>query len=121
MSLQSFQMFRLAGKAAVVVGGTGELCVAIADGMAAAAAPSSAWDGAPRSARLFQNAHGKPERHVQRVEMESFFECADRVILLENPDRVIKHVDGDYDPPCALLPDKLLANRIFAGAPHTNR
>ena len=53
----------------------------------------------------FQNAHGKPERHLQRDEMESFFECADRVIRLENPDRVIKAVDGDYDPPGPGLPD----------------
>jgi hypothetical protein len=58
----------------------------------------------------FQKAHCKPERHLQRVEMESFFKCADRVIRLENPDRVIKHVDGDYDPPCTSLPDKHCCN-----------
>ncbi len=63
----------------------------------------------------FQNAHGKPERHLQRVEMESFFECADRVIRLENPDRVIKHVDGDYDPPCASLPDNHCYNIWYNG------
>jgi hypothetical protein len=63
----------------------------------------------------FQNAHGKPERHLQRFEMESFFECADRVIRLENPDRVIKHVDGDYDPPCASLPDNHCYNIWYNG------
>ena len=63
----------------------------------------------------FPNARNKPERHLQRVEMESFFECADRVIRLENPDRVIKHVDGDYDPPCASLPDNHCYNIWYNG------
>jgi hypothetical protein len=63
----------------------------------------------------FPNARNKPERHLQRPEMESFFECADRVIHLENPDRVIKHVDGDYDPPCASLPDNHCYNIWYNG------
>jgi hypothetical protein len=63
----------------------------------------------------FPNARNKPERHLQRVEMESFFECADRVIRLENPDRVIKHVDGDYDPPCSSLPDNHCYNIWYNG------
>jgi hypothetical protein len=63
----------------------------------------------------FPNARNKPERHLQRPEMEAFFECADRVIRLENPDRVIKHVDGDYDPPCASLPDNHCYNIWYNG------
>jgi hypothetical protein len=63
----------------------------------------------------FPNARNKPERHLQRPEMEAFFECADRVIHLENPDRVIKHVDGDYDPPCASLPDNHCYNIWYNG------
>lgn len=38
-------------------------------------------------------------RHLYRDELEAFFEAADRVVKVENPDRVIKHVEGDYDPP----------------------
>lgn len=63
----------------------------------------------------FPNAWEKPERHLQRREMEAFFECADRVVRLENPDRVIKHVDGDYDPPCASLPDNHCYNIWYNG------
>ena len=51
------------------------------------------------------NANGKTERHLLRWEMEQFFECANRVVRLQNPDRVIKPVDGDYDPPASSLPD----------------
>ena len=63
----------------------------------------------------FSNGCGKPERNLQREEMQSFFECADRVIRLENPDRMIKHVDGDYDPPCDSLPDNHCYNIWYNG------
>lgn len=63
----------------------------------------------------FPNARNKPERFLQRDEMQIFFECADRVIRLENPDRVIKHVDGDYDPPCDSLPDNHCYNIWYNG------
>ncbi len=53
----------------------------------------------------FPNAQGKPHRHVTRAEMESFFVAADQAVRLANPDRVIKAVDGDYDPPGPGLPD----------------
>ena len=43
--------------------------------------------------------HRLGHRHLYRDELEAFFEAADRVIKVENPDRVIKHVEGDYDPP----------------------
>lgn len=42
---------------------------------------------------------GKTHRHLGRPELEMFFDCCDRAVRLENPDRVIKRVEGDYDPP----------------------
>ena len=53
----------------------------------------------------FPNAANEPHRHLNRRELEAFFAACDTVIRLENPDRVTKHVDGDYDPPCASMPD----------------
>ncbi len=41
----------------------------------------------------------KGHRHLQRDELEAFFVAARKVIYIENPDRVIKNVEGDYDPP----------------------
>lgn len=47
-----------------------------------------------------------PHRCLVREELETFFACADRVIRILNPDRVIKPIDGDYDPPVSYgLPD----------------
>ncbi len=51
------------------------------------------------------NAADKEHRHMLRHELESFFECCDRIVHFNNPDRVIKHVDGDYDPPSTDFPD----------------
>lgn len=59
----------------------------------------------------FPNAHGQPQRHLARPELQAFFEAADRAIHVLNPDRVIKHVDGDYDPPSDTLPD----NHCYCG------
>lgn len=53
----------------------------------------------------FPNADNKPHRHLEREELESFFTCCDLVVKIQNPDRVIKHVDGDYDPPTESMPD----------------
>ena len=53
----------------------------------------------------FPNAYNQPQRHLERAELEGFFAAADYLVRLNNPDRVIKHVDGDYDPPSASLPD----------------
>ncbi len=53
----------------------------------------------------FPNAGNKPHRNLTRDELNRFFEAADNVIHLNNPDRVIKRVDGDYDPPATGLPD----------------
>lgn len=41
----------------------------------------------------------KGHRHLYRDELEKFFQAARNVIHVENPDRVIKNVEGDYDPP----------------------
>ncbi len=53
----------------------------------------------------FPNAGNLPQRHLDRNELVSFFEVADRMVHLNNPDRAIKYVDGDYDPPSVKLPD----------------
>jgi hypothetical protein len=59
----------------------------------------------------FPKASGKPHRHLIRVDLQAFFEAADRAVRVLNPDRVIKHVDGDYDPPSDTLPD----NHCYCG------
>lgn len=41
----------------------------------------------------------KGHRHLYRDELEAFFAAARKIIYIENPDRVIKNVEGDYDPP----------------------
>lgn len=53
----------------------------------------------------------KSHRHLNRAELEIFFEVAARAVRLENPDRCIKPIDGDYDPPGPGLPD----NHCYAG------
>ena len=53
----------------------------------------------------------KSHRHLIRGELESFFLAADQAVRLANPDRVIKPVDGDYDPPAPGLPD----NHCYCG------
>ena len=59
----------------------------------------------------FPNAQGKPHRHLLRSELEAFFLAADQAVHMANPDRVIKPVDGDYDPPAPGLPD----NHCYCG------
>ena len=41
----------------------------------------------------------KGHRHLLRDELEAFFAAARKAIYTENPDRVIKNVEGDYDAP----------------------
>lgn len=53
----------------------------------------------------FPNAMNEPHRHLERTELEQFFGMCDTVVKLHNPERVIKHVDGDYDPPTDSMPD----------------
>jgi hypothetical protein len=57
------------------------------------------------------NAAGNPQKNLTRAEMTQFFESADRVVHIANPDRVIKAVDGDYDPPGPGMPD----NHCYCG------
>ncbi len=47
-----------------------------------------------------------PRRSLTRPELEAFFVAADRAVHLANPDRAIKPIDGDYDPPGPGLPDQ---------------
>ena len=51
------------------------------------------------------NANGAPHRHLTRKEMADFFNACDLIVRHNNPDRVIKHVDGDYNPPSDNMPD----------------
>ena len=53
----------------------------------------------------FQNAHNRPHRHLMRNDLDNFFLSCEHIIKLNNPDRVIKYVDGDYDPPSKQMPD----------------
>lgn len=41
----------------------------------------------------------KGHRHMHRDELEAFFIAARQAIYIENPDRVVKNADGDYNPP----------------------
>lgn len=43
----------------------------------------------------------KGHRHLLRDELEAFFSAARKAIYTENPDRVVKNVEGDYDGPTA--------------------
>ena len=60
----------------------------------------------------FPNGQGRPHRNLTRDELENFFAVASRVVRLSNPERVIKCVDGDYDPPTSFgMPD----NHCYSG------
>lgn len=48
----------------------------------------------------------QPHRHMLRNEMEVFFEICDRIVHYNAPGYIIKHVDGDFDPPTyGCMPD----------------
>lgn len=72
----------------------------------------------------FPNANGNPCRHLTRLELGEFFKAADIAVRQSNPDRAIKPVDGDYDPPAPGLPDVhcyngwYLANGVDLGELH---
>ena len=53
----------------------------------------------------FPNADNKPHLMINREQLMDFFDMADKLVHMENPDRVTKHVDGDYDPPSKKLQD----------------
>jgi len=48
---------------------------------------------------------GVAHRQLTRSELEQFFSAAASVVHVHNPDRVIKPIDGDVDPPEPGLPD----------------
>ncbi|MFC0210852.1 glycoside hydrolase family 2 protein [Paenibacillus chartarius] len=41
----------------------------------------------------------KGHRHLHRSELEAFFVASRQAIYVENPDRVVKNAEGDYNPP----------------------
>lgn len=45
-------------------------------------------------------------RHMVRYEFMSFLRACAEIVLYENPDRQIKPIDGDYEPPSPGLPDQ---------------
>lgn len=53
----------------------------------------------------FPNGRNKPHRHLLRHELDRWIRSANQEVWLQNPDRVIKPHDGDYDPPGPGLPD----------------
>lgn len=53
----------------------------------------------------FPNSANHPHRMITRDAMMKMFDAMDDIVHLQNPDRVTKHVDGDYDPPSKLMPD----------------
>jgi hypothetical protein len=60
----------------------------------------------------FPNGRGRPHRFLSRQEMATFLVMAADAVRFENPKRVIKAVDGDYDPPAPYgLPD----NHCYCG------
>ncbi len=64
----------------------------------------------------FPNGEGNPQRHLDSyADYEKFFRAADQAILMNNPDRVIKAGDGDYDPPSPGLPDNHVYNGWYNG------
>ncbi len=51
------------------------------------------------------NGNDNPFRHVIRPEQDMIFRACDDAVHMLNPDRAIKHIDGDYDPPDEGFPD----------------
>ncbi len=54
----------------------------------------------------FPNGNNKPQRLIDRKELEAFMKACDVAVRMQNPDRAIKPVDGDYDPPAPGLADQ---------------
>jgi hypothetical protein len=60
----------------------------------------------------FPNGQDRPHRNLSRDELEQFFDMASRAVRMSNPERVIKYVEGDYDPPVSAgMPD----NHCYSG------
>lgn len=49
--------------------------------------------------RFSSKAQKLAHRHMRKERFESWFRAADEVVLQCNPSRIIKRVEGDYDPP----------------------
>ncbi len=54
----------------------------------------------------FSNSNNAPHRHLDRDSLHLFFKAADIAVHMQNSDRQIKYVDGDYDPPAPGIPDR---------------
>ena len=54
----------------------------------------------------FPNGDSKPHRNLDFAEQRAWYNLADTIVRQENPDRVIKAVDGDYDPPSPGISDR---------------
>ena len=64
----------------------------------------------------FPNGEGTPQRNMSNIqEYYRFFKACDQIVLQNNPDRVIKAGDGDYDPPSPGLPDSHCYNTWYNG------
>lgn len=64
----------------------------------------------------FPNAEGYPHRNMSEAgQYFSLFRAFDEAVHKENPDRVIKAGDGDYDPPTPGLPDNHCYNTWYNG------
>jgi len=60
----------------------------------------------------FPNGRSRPHRFLEREEMQLFYKLAIDEVRRHNKDRVIKCVDGDYDPPAEFgMPD----NHCYCG------
>lgn len=54
----------------------------------------------------WKHANNQPHRHMLHHEREELFTIFDSIMRYNHPDCVIKHVDGDFDPPTAnSMPD----------------
>ena len=53
----------------------------------------------------FPNAENKPHTCLTKGELAALYDACDIVVRQQNPDRVIKGIDGDYDSPSKYLPD----------------
>lgn len=56
-----------------------------------------------------------PHRHLLRDELERFFRSCEDIVRINNPERVLKYVDGDYDPPNDTMPDSHCYNLWYNG------
>jgi hypothetical protein len=54
----------------------------------------------------FPNGASKPHRNLDFIEQREWYAIADTIVRQCNPDRVIKAVDGDYDPPSPGISDR---------------